>query len=279
MPKPRGILIAGNWKMNSLPQETEAFFATLKSRTHEFIEPEHATLFEGGRLRVVLCPPYLCLERAAALASHLNFPLQVSTQNAHWEKKGAFTGEISGPMLQAIGIQWSLVGHSERRQLFGETDITVEKKATSLLEQGFHVILCIGETRAERESGKTHEVLARQLESALPQASTSLIRKALPQRFILAYEPVWAIGTGLTATPEQAQEAHHFIRQHLTRLLGAKDANATAILYGGSVTPDNIDSLLAEPDVDGALVGGASLKAEWFLALMGAGCRALIGPQ
>jgi triosephosphate isomerase len=214
MPKPRGIVIAGNWKMNSLPQETNDFFATLKSQSHEFIGPECADLFESERLRAVLSPPSLCLERATALSAHLSFPLSVSAQNAHWEKKGAFTGEISGPMLQAIGIEWSLVGHSERRQYFGETDVTVQKRTASLLEQGFHVILCIGETRVERESGKTHEVLARQLDTALPKTSAGSLQGAIPKRLILAYEPVWAIGTGLTATPQQAQEAHHFIRQH-----------------------------------------------------------------
>ena len=296
IPKPRGIVIAGNWKMNFLPQETNQFFTTLKSRAGEFIAPEYAGLFESKRLRVVLCPPTLCLERAEALSAHLPFPLSLSSQNAHWEKKGAFTGEISGPMLQAIGIDWSLVGHSERREFFGETDLSAQKKTESLLAQGFHVILCIGETRAERESGKTHEVLARQLDVALPPDSTALLDIALPggsssvqnaqgvseikntlppPRLILAYEPVWAIGTGLSATPEQAQEAHHFIRQHLQSLLGANRAQAVPLLYGGSVTQENIDSLLHCPDVDGVLVGGASLKPESFLALIQAGCRSL----
>ncbi|MEO7163153.1 MAG: triose-phosphate isomerase, partial [Bdellovibrionia bacterium] len=226
MPKSRGIVIAGNWKMNSLPQETNEFFATLKSRTGEFIAPKYGDLFESERLRTVLCPPYLCLERAEALSAHLSFPLKLSAQNAHWEKKGAFTGEISGPMLQAAGIHWSLVGHSERRQFFGETDLTVQKKTESLLTQGFHVILCIGETRAERETGKTNEVLARQLDIALPKSS-AIIKASSKNHLILAYEPVWAIGTGLTATAEQAQETHHFIRQHLKNQLGAERAEST----------------------------------------------------
>jgi triosephosphate isomerase len=274
MPKSRGLVIAGNWKMNSLPEETSHFFTTLKSRTGEFISPEHSQLFESERLRTVLCPPSLCLERAHALSAHLSFPLHVSSQNTHWEKKGAFTGEISGPMLQAIGIEWSLVGHSERRLYFGETDLTVQKRTTSLLEQGFHVILCIGETRSERESGKTNEILSRQLDMALPKES-SKIKNALSGQLILAYEPVWAIGTGLTATPEQAQETHHFIRQHLDSLFDADTAQSAMVLYGGSVTPENIKSLLTCRDVDGALVGGASLKPESFLALIQAGCSIL----
>jgi len=222
----------------------------------------------------MVIPPFLSLERALAAAKGGNFPVAVAAQNVHWEKSGAFTGEVSGTMVREIGIQSCLVGHSERRQYFGETDETARKRTESLLEQGFEVILCVGETRAEREAGKTEDVVTRQLDAALPSEGQGAAR-FLDGRLIIAYEPVWAIGTGLTATPEQAQEAHRVIRSLLRKRFGDPASDLTPILYGGSVTPQNADSLLSSPDIDGALVGGASLKPESFLALVGAGSRCL----
>ncbi|MDR3607314.1 MAG: triose-phosphate isomerase [Oligoflexia bacterium] len=251
-PKVRGVLIAGNWKMNYGPKETEAYFRAMAAQ---------APSLPSDKLRACLIPPAVSLATAQHLASQNPFPITIAAQNAHWELKGAFTGELSGPMLKEIGLSTVLIGHSERRQFFGETDETVRKRADSLIAQGFEVILCIGETRAEREAHQTEAVLRRQLDEGVSAAALS------SGKLIIAYEPVWAIGTGLTATPGQAQEAHAFIRGHLKKTHGAI-ADKIVILYGGSVTPENIDSLLACPDVDGGLVGGASLKPESFLALL-----------
>ncbi|MCM2278466.1 MAG: triose-phosphate isomerase [Oligoflexia bacterium] len=268
----RGVLIAGNWKMNHTLGETERFFSELKAKAPQALPAGTAEAFRSGRLRGCLIPPQLALERSLRLARELPFPLEIASQNAHWEKQGAFTGEVSGPMLQELGIRWALVGHSERRQLFGETDETARKRSESLLTQGFVVLFCVGETRAERESGQTHAVLSRQLSGALPERGKGAA-SFLDGRLVIAYEPVWAIGTGLTATPEQAQEAHQALRGMLDERFGPEAAAKTQLLYGGSVAPSNIDSLLACPDVDGALVGGASLKPESFLALLAAGAR------
>ena len=260
MNRSRGVLIAGNWKMNHTIAETEAFFAAIKSQGA-------GGGFKASGLTAGVFPSFLSITRSQQLARELPLPVFVGAQNVHWEKKGAFTGEISAPMLAELGIQWALVGHSERRQYFGETDETVRKRAESLLAQGLRVILCVGETRAEREGGQTEAVLARQIAGGVP---------ALGEHLIIAYEPVWAIGTGLTATPEQAQDAHAFIRRTLAERFGKAGAEKTQILYGGSVTPDNVKSLLAREDVDGALVGGASLKADSFLALVKAGAESLL---
>ncbi len=263
----RGVLIAGNWKMNHSLRETQAFFSAL---------PE---LPKAVGLTVAVFPPFLSLQRALDLA-----PVQgilVGAQNVHWERSGAFTGEVSGPMLEEIGVRWALVGHSERRQYFGESDLTAHNRAASLLEQGFHVILCIGETRAEREIGRTQEVLVNQIRGAFgdsgdaPTEATARMARHLGGRLVIAYEPVWAIGTGLTATPEQAEEAHLMVRAELAARFTPPVAQKTQILYGGSVTPQNVDQLLACPNIDGALVGGASLKPENFAALVSAGARAL----
>lgn len=261
MRKTRGVLIAGNWKMNHGLKETEAYFQELKAKAPAVLGAGHALgsryqeAFKNGGLQACLAPPALSLAKATAMASDLDFPITIAAQNASWEKKGAFTGELSGPMLQEIGISWVIVGHSERRQLFGETDQTVKMRAESLLQQGFRVILCVGETRAERESGATQDVLFRQLNAAIP-AVDAAIAGFLDGRLIIAYEPVWAIGTGLTATPEQAEEAHALIRGFLRDRFGVGAADRTSLLYGGSVTPANIASLLNCPNVDGALVGG-----------------------
>lgn len=268
MKKPRGVIIAGNWKMNHGLVETAEFFAALARA--------QAKGFPGGT--ALLFPPMLSLARARELAGDLSssgsLPVGIGAQNAHWEKKGAFTGEISGPMVRELGLDWILIGHSERRQYFGETDETVRKRTESLLAQGFKVMMCLGETRAEREGGRTAEVLTRQLQGAIPEAEKGAAAY-LDGRLVIAYEPVWAIGTGLTATPAQAQEAHALLRGLLAERFGESAAARTPILYGGSVTPENIDSLLACPDVDGGLVGGASLKPESFLSLLASAGRLL----
>jgi triosephosphate isomerase len=272
--KSRGILIAGNWKMNYSVAETEGFFSALGAQTEKALAGPALAALKAGRLESVIIPPMLSLVKAKELAAKLPFKTEIAAQNVHWENKGAFTGEISGPMVAELGLKWVLVGHSERRQYFGETDETVRKRSESLLAQGFRVILCVGETRAEREAGQTNTVLTKQMTGALPESGKGAAAY-LDGRLVLAYEPVWAIGTGLTATPAQAEEAHAVLRKHLSDRFGAEASARTQILYGGSVTPENVDSLLACGNVDGALVGGASLKPEGFLALLAAGGRAV----
>ncbi len=255
--KPRGIWVSGNWKMNHGPAATQAYFSELKSLLNGF-RP-------SGALKSLLFPPMLSLTEAKRLGAELG--VEIGCQNVNWEKSGAFTGEVSGPMIREIGIEHALVGHSERRQHFGETDETCFKRTASLLAQGFQVMLCIGETRSEREAGQTEAVVLRQLKAVLEHSETP-VREYLDGRLTLAYEPVWAIGTGLTATPEQAEQAHAFIRQYLSKTFGPQASEKTRILYGGSVTPDNFASLLACPNVDGGLVGGASVQAKSYSALL-----------
>jgi triosephosphate isomerase len=230
------VLIAGNWKMYKGPEETAAFCRALRDQL-EWVDG----------VDVAVCPPFVSL--SAAVQSLAGTDIAVAAQNVHWEVEGAFTGEISAPMLFELGVYGAIVGHSARRQLFGETDEGVARRAAAALEAGLWVIACVGETEAEREAGETEDVLRRQV--AALEAHEQLV---------LAYEPVWAIGTGKTATPAQAQEAHAFLRALID----------VPILYGGSVKPDNAAELLAQPDVDGALVGGASLDVASFAAI----CRA-----
>jgi triosephosphate isomerase (TIM) len=221
-------LVAGNWKMFKGPAETLAFFDRFEAPVG---------------VEVVLCPPYVSLEAAVGE----DWP--VYAQNVHWTADGAFTGEISAAMLVELGVAGALVGHSERRQLFGETDETARLRCEAALAAGLGVIACVGETGEERDEGRTEQVLERQV-SALP----------VHERLVIAYEPVWAIGTGKTATPEMAQAAHAFI----------KSLHPTRVLYGGSVKPDNAVELLGQTDIDGALVGGASLDPETFAAICSA---------
>jgi triosephosphate isomerase len=229
------MLIAGNWKMFKSPTDAGRFCRVLRD----------ANLPDD--VDVVVCPPYISLEIAVqALAGT---EVGVFAQNCHWELEGAFTGEVSAPMLQEIGVYGTLVGHSERRQWFGETDETVARRVATALAQGLHVIACVGESEAEREAGDTDAVLRRQV--GVLEADENLV---------IAYEPVWAIGTGKTATPEIAQQAHETIKSVLD----------LPVLYGGSVKPDNAAELMSQPAVDGALVGGASLDVESFAAI----CRA-----
>ena len=229
------MLIAGNWKMHHGPAGTAAFCSQL--REHDF-----------AGVDVVVCPSFVSLGTAVQLLAGTE--IGVAAQNVHWEDDGAFTGEISPPMLRELGVYGAIVGHSERRQFFGETDQTTARRTRAALAAGLYVIACVGETAAEREGGETETVLRRQV-TALGERDDHLV---------VAYEPVWAIGTGKTATPELAQEAHALIKSLLD----------VPVLYGGSVKPDNAAELLAEPDVDGALVGGASLEVDSFVAI----CRA-----
>jgi triosephosphate isomerase (TIM) len=233
------MLIAGNWKMYKRSAETAGFCIELKSRLADL---------EG--VEVAVCPPFTSLAVAVQILAGTD--IAVAAQNVHWELEGAFTGEVSAPMLRELGVYGAIVGHSERRQLFGETDETVAKRARAALDAGLSVIACVGETEAEREAGETEAVLRRQL--SVLEAEDNLV---------VAYEPVWAIGTGKTATPEIAQEAHAFIKSLVD----------VPVLYGGSVKPENAAELLGQPDVDGALVGGASLDVESFAAICLAGTR------
>jgi triosephosphate isomerase len=219
------MLIAGNWKMYKGPSAARAFGAA-------FSPPEGVD--------AVVCPPYV------SLAAAIEAGLTVFAQNVHWEDEGAYTGEVSAPMLRELGVVGSIVGHSERRQYFGETDETVALRVSHALEAGLRVIACVGELEEERELGRTEDVLRRQVSVLEPHPE-----------LVVAYEPVWAIGTGKTATPAQAQDAHAFVKS----LLGVP------VLYGGSVKPENAEELLRQPDVDGALVGGASLDPDSFASI------------
>ena len=240
--------------MNHGPKATEAFLENLVILPKPEITPAKMRLYV----------PYLSLPKALEIVASKKLDLQIGAQNMHFETSGAFTGEISGPMLSEIGVNQVLIGHSERRQYYNETNESVLKKILSSLAQGFEVLVCIGETLAERNSKKTEAVLTDQLS---PLLSPDLCKAAFGKTLHIAYEPVWAIGTGLVATPEQAQETHAFIRQMLSKSLKPEATDLTRILYGGSVSPSNFKELLLCPDIDGGLVGGASVKVDSFMAL------------
>jgi triosephosphate isomerase (TIM) len=244
----RTKLLAANWKMYKTPAEAQAF-------CREFLP-----MVESSSAEVVLCAPAVCIPAVAAQVkgSHI----RVGAQNVHWEKEGAFTGELSTAMLLAAGCTHVIIGHSERRQYFGETDSTVNKRLEAALEAGLTPICCVGEVLEEREAGLTDEVLRRQCTIAFRGISGD---KA--QKLTVAYEPVWAIGTGKTATPEIAQQAHITIRAEAAKAFGKAVADGLRILYGGSVKPENAKALMSQPDIDGALVGGASLDAKSFAAI------------
>ncbi len=219
-------------------------------------------LVAGAKDReIVLAPPFTALQAVGDAIKGTNISL--SAQNLFWEDKGAFTGEISAEMLLDLGCKYVIIGHSERRQYFGETDETVNKKIRQALNKGLLPIVCVGELLSEREAGKAHDVIDRQLIGAFKGVTATEMTKV-----VVAYEPVWAIGTGKTATPDQANEIHAFIRQKVKSLYSAEVAEGLRIQYGGSVTPENVSALMAKPDIDGALVGGASLKPESFAALV-----------
>lgn len=246
----RKPLIAANWKMYKTPPQalefTSAFLPLVQGQT---------------KAEVVLCPPFVDI--ADTVDAVKGSAVRVGGQNLYWQDEGAFTGEISGGMLVASGCTHVILGHSERRQYFGETDETVNKRLHAALKHKLVPIVCIGELLAEREAGKTEEVLLRQ--TSLGLAGITAEQAA---SIVIAYEPVWAIGTGKTATPEMAAEAHAIIRKEVARLLGAPVANAMRILYGGSVKPDNAASLLSQAEIDGALVGGASLDPQSFAKIV-----------
>ncbi len=247
---PRKKVIAANWKMYKTPEQTAAFFA------------EFLPLAAGhDRDEIVVCTPYIDLQTAVGAAAGSN--VLVGAQNMHWEKEGAFTGEISAPMLNAIGVTHVILGHSERRQYFNETDDTVNRKLEYALESGLTPIVCVGEVLEEREAGLTEDVLRRQCMRAFNGISAKKAAK-----MCIAYEPVWAIGTGKTATPAMAADAHAVIRHEAAKAFGDDFAAALRILYGGSVKPDNATSLMSEEEIDGALVGGASLDPKNFIKIV-----------
>jgi triosephosphate isomerase len=242
--------MAGNWKMYKTPAETTAFF-------EKFLP-----LVAGAAGReIVINAPFVNLPAAVAATAGSN--VGIGGQNLYWEKEGAYTGEISGPMLKATGCEYVVIGHSERRQYFGETDATVLKRTVAALEAGLTPIVCVGELLEEREAGRTNDVLATQFEGGIAGLSAEQFAK-----IVIAYEPVWAIGTGKTATPEIAGDAHKVIRGLVAGKFGADAAAAVRILYGGSVKPNNVKELMAVEDIDGGLVGGASLEAESFAAIV-----------
>ena len=243
----RKPIIAGNWKMNNDIFETEKLMNTL------------LPLVAGAEAEVVFCPTYLGLQKAVEMAKDSN--VGIGAQNMHFEKSGAFTGEISGEMLKAIGVKYVLIGHSERREYFNETDETVNKKAIKALTLGITPIICCGETLEERESGKAEAKVVGQMEAGLKGVEDIT-------KVVVAYEPIWAIGTGKTASKEEANEACGWVRQTIAKMFGEDAAQKVRVQYGGSVNPENIKDLMAMDNIDGALVGGASLKAEDFARIV-----------
>lgn len=245
----RTIFICGNWKMNT-------FLTDAKNLIRAIYEKTNIT-----NIDIAVCPPAIYIESVCNYIQENNKGLiiKVGAQNMHWEDKGAFTGEISAQMLQDVGCSYVVLGHSERRALFAETSADVHRKAQKALSLGLLPIVCVGETLEERESGIESEIIAKQLKESLGTLSPSQVETCT-----IAYEPVWAIGTGKTASPEIAQEMHAFIRKSLSNQYGERVANSIRLQYGGSVKPENIKELISQPDIDGALIGGASLKAESF---------------
>jgi triosephosphate isomerase len=242
--------MAGNWKMYKTAQDTQAFFEKFRPLVEK----------TAGR-GIVICPTFPNLP--AAIDSTRGTKIEIGGQNVFWMKEGAYTGEVSAQMLVAVGARWVIVGHSERRQYFGETDETVYKRTVAALEAGLNPIVCVGERLQEREAGRTESVLQAQFENG--------IAKLTPEQFariVIAYEPVWAIGTGKTATPEIASAAHQVIRSQAEAAYGKEAAGSLRILYGGSVKPDNAKTLMAQEGIDGVLVGGASLDAASFAAIV-----------
>jgi triosephosphate isomerase len=246
----RTPLLAGNWKMHGTRSEATVLARTLAG-----------TIGQVRGREVVLAPPFTALDTVAAAIAGTQ--IRLAAQNVHWETKGAFTGEIAAAMLREAGCTHVIIGHSERRQYFGETDDGVNRRLRGALAGGLVPIVCVGETLAEREAGATPAVIERQMAGGLAGIGAAELAGC-----VVAYEPVWAIGTGRTATPAQAQEVHRAIRRQLAALGGAAVADGIRILYGGSVKPDNIDALMAESDIDGALVGGASLEATGFARIV-----------
>jgi triosephosphate isomerase len=244
-------IIAGNWKMNKDLNETSELINGLKSKL--------AALPQG--VKAIVCPPFTSLALAKKLLE--GSAIELGAQNMYHEDEGAFTGEISPGMLKSVGCKYVILGHSERRQYFGETDASINTKVKKALASGLVPIICVGETLQEREKNITNQVITDQVKGCLKDISASDIEKS-----IIAYEPVWAIGTGKVATPQQAQEVHELIRKLIAQLYSKQTADKVVIQYGGSVKPDNAKELLHQPDIDGALVGGACLKADSFAAII-----------
>ena len=247
----RRAVIAGNWKMNKTRPEAKELIEALKP------------LVKDAGCEVVICVPFTNLETAVELTKGTN--IKVGAQNCHFAKSGAYTGEVSADMLTELGVEYVVLGHSERRQYFGETDETVNKRTKAALEAGLKPIVCVGELLWERECGITEEVIARQIKLDFYDVSAEQLKNC-----IIAYEPVWAIGTGKTATADQAEEVCTFIRATLAKLYGEETANAVTIQYGGSMNAGNAAELLSKTDVDGGLIGGASLKANDFATIVSA---------
>lgn len=246
----RKPIVAGNWKMHKTLQEAL-----------QLVQEIQQGISVCPQVEVVVCPPFTAL--AGVGAAIAGTPLKLGAQNMHWEKSGAFTGEIAPAMLQELNCHYVIIGHSERRSLFGETDALVNRKLQTALAHNLRPIVCVGETLAEREAGQTETVIATQVQQGLK----GLTREALAS-LVIAYEPVWAIGTGLTATPDQAQAVHHFIRELLQKMADAPTAAGIRLQYGGSVKPANAQELFAQPDIDGGLIGGAALDAAAFIAIV-----------
>ena len=247
----RKVVIAGNWKMNKTPAEAKELIAAI------------APLVKDAACDVVACTPFVDLASAQEAAAGTN--IQIGAENCHWEKSGAYTGEISAEMLSSMGVNIVIIGHSERRQYFGETDVTVQKRVRAALDAGLTVILCVGETLEQREQGITSELVSMQTKIALGGVSEEELK-----RIIIAYEPVWAIGTGKTATAQQANEVCHTIRECIASVYSQAAADGITIQYGGSMNAGNAAELLAQPDVDGGLIGGASLKPNDFATIVAA---------
>lgn len=246
----RTKFIAGNWKMNNTAQAAATLIEGLKAGTADM-----------AGVDVVICPTFLSIPTAVVAAK--GTPIKVGSQNIHWAKNGAFTGEISAEMLNEAGVEYAIIGHSERRQYFGETDETVNQRTKAALAANIIPITCVGETLADREAGTTNAVIEIQIRKGFAGLTAEEMAKT-----VIAYEPVWAIGTGKVATDEQAQEVHAFIRSLVAEIFGQNVADAVRILYGGSMKPGNAAGLLAQKDIDGGLIGGAALKAEDFLGII-----------
>lgn len=245
----RTPIIAGNWKMNNSINEAKILIENMKP------------LIEDSKVEIVVCPSYLSLATVTELTHNTN--IVVGAQNMHYEEKGAYTGEVSGEMLKELGVEYVIIGHSERRQYFNEIDETVNKKAIKALELDLKPIICVGETLEEREQNKAKEIVSKQVQKALSGLSHEEIEK-----LVIAYEPIWAIGTGKTASSEQANEVCGWVRNKVRDLTDKDISEKIRIQYGGSVNPENIKELMSQVHIDGALVGGASLKADRFAALI-----------
>jgi triosephosphate isomerase (TIM) len=247
----RKKILAANWKMNFTQVEAESYLHTFLGEVGEVDDVE-----------IVVIPPFTSIPLLAQISEKAPF-IRIGAQNMHWERNGAYTGEISATMLRALFVKYVVIGHSERRSLFGETDETVNRKVHSALEAGLRPVVCVGESAAQRDNEEVETVLKQQLESGLKDLSPKDATE-----MVIAYEPIWAIGTGRTATPAQAEEVHHFIRSVLGKMFGSGMSERVRIQYGGSVKPENTQELMRQPDIDGALIGGASLDPHSFAKII-----------